>query len=74
MNDAESMIIAEDIENIYSTFISYVSECRKMTVAQVDSIGQGRVWSGVDTKHLVLIDELGGLNDAIAEAAKFTKL
>ncbi len=74
MNDAERMIITNDIETIYSTFISHVSEGRKMTVAQVDSIGQGRVWSGVDAKRLGLIDEFGGLNDAIKEAAKLAKL
>jgi protease-4 len=74
MSDAERMIITKDIETIYSTFITHVSEGRKMTVAQVDSIGQGRVWSGVDAKRLGLIDEFGGLNDAINEAAKLAKL
>ena len=45
-----------------------------MTVAQIDSIGQGRVWSGVDAKHIGLVDEFGGLEDAIKEAAKLAKL
>lgn len=74
MNDGERKIITNDIETIYSTFITHVSEGRKMTVAQVDSIGQGRVWSGVDAKRIGLIDEFGGLNDAIAGAAKLAKL
>jgi len=74
MNDAEKKIITRDIENIYSTFITHVSEGRKMTVAQIDSIGQGRVWSGVDAKRIGLVDEFGGLNDAIKEAAKLAKL
>jgi protease-4 len=74
MTDGEKKIITHDIENIYSTFITHVSEGRKMTVAQVDSIGQGRVWSGVDAKRLGLVDEFGGLDDAIAEAAKLAKL
>ncbi len=74
MTDGEKKIITNDIETIYSTFITHVSEGRKMTVAQVDSIGQGRVWSGVDAKRIGLIDEFGGLNDAIAEAAKLAKL
>ncbi len=74
MNDAERMIITNDIETIYSTFITHVSEGRKMTVAQVDSIGQGRVWSGVDAKRLGLIDEFGGLNDAVKEAARLARL
>jgi protease-4 len=74
MNDAERMIITNDIETIYTTFITHVSEGRKLTVAQVDSIGQGRVWSGVDAKRLGLVDEFGGLNDAIKEAASLAKL
>jgi protease-4 len=74
MSDAERMIITNDIETIYTTFITHVSEGRKLTVAQVDSIGQGRVWSGVDAKRLGLVDEFGGLNDAIKEAASLAKL
>lgn len=74
MNDAERKIITNDIETIYTTFITHVSEGRKLTVAQVDSIGQGRVWSGVDAKRIGLIDEFGGLNDAVKEAAKLAKL
>jgi len=74
MNDAERKIITRDIETIYSTFTKHVSEGRKMTVAQIDSIGQGRVWSGTDAKRIGLVDEFGGLNDAIAEAAKLAKL
>jgi protease IV len=74
MNDAEKKIITRDIENIYSTFTTHVSEGRKMTVAQVDSIGQGRVWSGIDAKRIGLVDEFGGLNDAIKEAARLAKL
>jgi protease IV len=74
MTDAERKILTNDIETIYSTFVTHVSEGRKMTFAQIDSIGQGRVWSGVDAKRIGLIDEFGGLNDAIAEAAKLAKL
>jgi protease IV len=74
MSDAEKKIITHSIENIYSTFTKHVSEGRKMTVAQIDSIGQGRVWSGVDAKRIGLIDEFGGLTDAMNEAAKLAKL
>jgi protease-4 len=74
LSDAEKKIITRDIESIYTTFITHVSEGRKMTVAQIDSIGQGRVWSGVDAKRIGLVDEFGGLNDALAEAAKLAKL
>ena len=74
MSDAEKAIMTREIEGIYSTFTTHVSEGRKMTVAQIDSIGQGRVWSGVDAKRIGLVDEFGGLNDAIKEAAKLAKL
>jgi protease-4 len=74
MSDGEKKIITHSIENIYSTFTKHVSEGRKMTVAQIDSIGQGRVWSGVDAKRIGLVDEFGGLTDAINEAAKLAKL
>jgi protease IV len=74
MNDAERKIITNEIETIYNTFITHVSEGRKMTVAQIDSIGQGRVWSGIDAKRIGLIDEFGGLDDAVKEAAKLAKL
>ena len=55
MNEGERKIITNEIENIYSTFITHVSEGRKMTVAQIDSIGQGRVWSGADAKPIPII-------------------
>jgi len=45
-----------------------------MTVAQVDSLAQGRVWSGVDAKANGLVDELGNLDDAIAAAAEMAGL
>ncbi|MFI2741121.1 signal peptide peptidase SppA [Zhouia sp. PK063] len=58
------------IERTYKTFLTRVAEGRNMTVAAVDSIAQGRVWSGADAINIGLVDELGGLKDAIAEAAK----
>jgi protease-4 len=45
-----------------------------MSTADVDSIGQGRVWSGTDAKRIGLIDEFGGLTDAIREAARLAKV
>ena len=45
-------------------------EGRKMETAMVDSIGQGRVWSATDAKRIGLVDIYGGLNDAVALAAK----
>ena len=61
------------VERVYNTFLSRVAAGRKMTVAQVDSLAQGRVWSGADAKKIGLVDEIGGLNAAVAYAAKKTK-
>jgi protease-4 len=70
MQPFETKVLTNQVENIYQVFISHVAEGRKMTTAQVDSIGQGRVWSGVDAKRIGLVDELGGLQKAIDAAAK----
>jgi protease IV len=64
----------EEVERIYKTFVTHVAESRKMTFAQVDSIAQGRVWSGSQAVKIGLVDKIGGLNDAIAEAAKIAKI
>lgn len=63
----------ESIENIYDVFLKRVAEGRKMTKEQVDAIAQGRVWTGTDALQNGLVDELGGLDDAIAYAAKLVK-
>ncbi|HEX8015039.1 MAG TPA: signal peptide peptidase SppA [Flavobacterium sp.] len=64
----------ESVEHIYNTFVTHVAEGRKMTFAQVDAIAQGRVWSGTEALKIGLVDQIGGLNDAIAEAAKIAKV
>ena len=74
MTVEEKEFYQTDVENIYHSFISHVAEGRGMTVAQVDSIGQGRVWCGVDAKEIGLIDEFGGLDKAIETAAKLAKI
>lgn len=71
---AERDFLQMEVERTYNTFITHVSEGRKISKAQVDSLGQGRVWSGTDAKRLGLIDEFGGLNDAIASAATLAKI
>jgi protease IV len=66
--------IQESVELVYSTFVNRVATGRKMTFEQVDAIGQGRVWSGADAIKIGLVDKIGGLNDAIAEAARLSKI
>ena len=70
----ERAIIQSKIESIYDTFITHVSNGRDLSKSTVDSIGQGRVWTGEDAKMLGLVDELGGLEKAIDIAAKMANL
>jgi protease-4 len=51
-----------------------VAEGRKKNVAFIDSIGQGRIWSGTRALQLGLVDRIGGIDDAIASAARMAKL
>jgi len=74
LNAAEQAILQRYIDRIYKDFISKVATGRKLTEAHVDSIAQGRVWSGTDAKKIGLIDEFGGLDEAIAIAAKKVNL
>jgi protease-4 len=67
-------IIQQSIQNGYEDFLARVGEARKMSRAQVDTIARGRVWSGEDAKRLGLVDQLGGLQEAIESAAKRAKL
>ncbi len=62
------------VDDIYDDFLNKVSESRKLPKQKVAEIAQGRVWSGVDAKKIGLVDDLGGLNDAIAYAAQAAKL
>lgn len=66
----EAMVLQNAIENFYHTFLTRVSNGRNMTVANVDSIGQGRVWSGLQARKIGLVDSLGSLKVAINIAAK----
>ncbi|NTW49986.1 MAG: signal peptide peptidase SppA, partial [Chlorobiales bacterium] len=56
------------IGEFYDTFVKMVAEGRKMSVAEVDSVGQGHVWSGERAKAVGLVDELGGLDKAVQVA------
>ena len=70
MNPYEKELMQMSIEKIYSDFVSKVASGRKMSSESVDSIGQGRVWSGTSALRIGLVDEIGGLKDAIKGAAK----
>ncbi len=70
LTEEEYNTIQGSVDKVYDTFLTRVSDGRGLTKAQVDSIGQGRVWSGADALQLGLVDQLGNLKDAIAVAAK----
>lgn len=74
MTDKFRNVVQESIESTYDTFLKRVSQGRNISVAEADSLAQGRVWSGVDAQRIGLVDELGNLEDAIAEAANMAEL
>lgn len=74
MRPEEREYIQSGIEKTYQDFISHVSEGRGMPLSTVDSIGQGRVWSGINAKENGLIDTFGGLTKAIDIAAEMADL
>jgi protease IV len=73
-NKEEIAVIQRVIGQIYDQFITKVAQSRKLDPKKVQEIAQGRVWSGSTAKELGLVDELGGLEAAITEAAKIANL
>jgi protease IV len=73
-NPQELANIQRIVDRIYDRFITKVADSRKLPKNKVQEIAQGRVWSGAAAKQLGLVDEIGGLEDAVREAAKQAKL
>ena len=65
-----NVILQSGVENSYRDFVTLVAKARGKTPTQVDEIGQGRVWDGGTARQLGLVDGFGGMQDALAEAAK----
>ena len=63
-------LLQKDVEEFYITFTQRVADGRGMTREQVDSIGRGRVWTGIQAKEIGLVDTLGGLTLALHIAAE----
>lgn len=74
LNEKYKNITQEGVEQVYKTFLSRVAQGRKLTIAQVDSIAQGRVWTGSEALKIGLVDKIGGLQDALKEAAALAKI
>ena len=73
-NAEELAHLQKYIGNGYDLFLSRVAEGRKMKTADVNEIAQGRVWLGKDALKIKLIDDLGGLDKAVAKAAELAKV
>lgn len=74
LNDFERATMQANVERTYSTFTGVVAAGRDMRQMAVDSIGEGRVWSGSDAAEIGLVDTFGGLTDAVSEAATLAGL
>jgi protease-4 len=62
------------IEDVYQRFTTLVAQSRKLPIAQVRQIAEGRVWAGSSARQIGLVDSYGTVDDAIAEAAKLARL
>lgn len=73
-NEEETAIMQQYVNRGYQLFRKRVADGRRLPVESVEKIAQGRVWLGADAIGLKLVDQLGGLDDAVAKAAKLAKL
>lgn len=74
MNDAEKMMIQNSVNKGYEKFTSKAALGRRMNIDKLKSVASGRVWTGAQAKQNGLVDVLGGIDEAIAIAAKKAKL
>ena len=74
LTEPEKMFFQSSTDSIYNTFKSRVSEGRKKNMDYIDSIAQGRVWTGTRGMSVGLVDEIGSLSDAIKAAAAMAKV
>jgi protease-4 len=70
LTEEELALVQQEVDDIYMQFKQRVADGRGMTKEEVEKLARGRVWTGVDAKQRGLVDELGGLSDAIAYACK----
>jgi protease-4 len=73
-NETERAKVQESIERIYEQFVQRVADARKMKPESVDEVGGGRVWTGKQALENGLVDELGGLHEAIMKARELAGL
>jgi protease-4 len=74
LGEDSRQIIQQYIEFGYRQFVGLVAKSRGKTFEEIDEVAQGRVWTGADAKRLGLVDQLGGITDAVKLAAQLAKL
>ncbi|THD31728.1 signal peptide peptidase SppA [uncultured Flavobacterium sp.] len=74
LDEGTKVTLQESVENIYKVFVGRVAQGRNMNFEAVDSIAQGRVWTGTDALKIGLVDKIGGMDDALKEAAKLANI
>lgn len=74
LTDKEKFMVQRSVDTIYATFKNRVTEGRKLEAAVVDSIAQGRVWTGIQAREMGLVDRLGGIDDAVNCAARMANV
>jgi len=73
-DEKQMQIFKDSVDDFYEQFLNIVAKGRKMDVARVSEIAEGRIWSGVAAKKIGLVDDIGSLDDAISEAAAIAGL
>jgi protease-4 len=73
-SDSERALLRRHMQHTYDTFVNRVAKGRRMSYDAVHRVGQGRVWSGKQARDVGLVDALGGLDEAVAAAAKLAGL
>jgi len=74
LNPELADMLQSNVESIYQRFVGLVAEGRELAPADVDALAGGRVWSGYDALELGLVDNLGGLDQAVIAAAELAEL
>jgi protease-4 len=74
LNENEKRFLQASVDSIYATFLTRVANGRKRPVPAIDSIAQGRVWTGTTARKIGLTDKVGGLQDAIDCAARMADI
>ena len=74
MSDQAKVILHSSVEHLYSKFINLVAEGRETPAENIEKIARGRIWTGQQALEMGLVDELGGLNNAIDAAAELAGL